>query len=547
MISVLTYGRNDGHGYNLAKRAALSFNCIAELLDDPDDEIIFVDCNSEDEYASFPESIADTLSPKARSLLRTYRVRRSLYKKRCRGSHLPVLESFSRNVGLRRANLRNRWVLSTNPDMVFVTPKRCSLNSVLKELPDGYYATPRYELPESLWESFDRSAPQEALEEMQRWRRDIRLHLAVRGDPWNGYDAPGDFQLAPLRDAIAIGGFHEGMVKGWHVDSNFARRLFLLYQKPADSLHAQIYAYHMMHLRMLTSGHTGKAIREANSLKTFVNRVTTPVPADQPADWGAPDEEIEQVSIQEKRHPFWQLGRLEPAQVTRQAPGVEFADYNSQSGFNMNWYASLERIQFYLANAFDYLPAGLRVFVWTGNPGFKEFMRRVARDKHWELSVVAYSAQGKTSVNPEVQEVEPDICVFDFTIHFLPQLKDPLEFGKLRSRFQTNLVAELSLLRYSVAARKYRANPALYCLGVTHTELEGFISSATPNWDQTPHPLGFKRGRFSPTDRDNGLGRFVKWQSARLKMAAQVRGQKTVRDKIALECLRFMGRLAKTS
>ena len=37
MISVIVYGRNDSHGYNLPKRAALSFNCIAEVLTHPND------------------------------------------------------------------------------------------------------------------------------------------------------------------------------------------------------------------------------------------------------------------------------------------------------------------------------------------------------------------------------------------------------------------------------------------------------------------------------------------------------------------------------
>jgi len=546
MISVLTYGRNDGHGYNLAKRAAISFNCIAELLDDHDDEIIFVDCNSEDDYATFPESIADTLTPKARSLLRTYRIRRSLHKERSLGSHLPVLESFSRNVGLRRANPRNRWLLSTNPDMIFVLQAGQSLNALLKDFSDGYYATPRYELPESLWESFNRSDPGAVLQEMRERRGDLRLHLAVRGTPWNGYDAPGDFQLAPLRDAIAIGGFHEGMVRGWHVDSNFAKRLFLLYQRPASSLHEQILAYHMMHLRMLTSGHTGKAVREANSLKTFVDRATTPVPDDQPHDWGAPNREIEQVSLVERRRPFWLLAWPQESEANGlNGQTIEFADYDNQAGYNMNWYASLDRIQFYLANAFDHLPADLKVRIWSGNPSLHDFMRTLAQKKGWQLSIVSYSAEGNPSNHRLVRDCVPDICIFDFTAHFLPRRADPAQTGRLLEHFQLSLVVDLLALDCLVGGRKYRDSPTVYCLGVTSTELEGFISSVTPNWDQVPYPLGFKRGRFCQSDRHNRLGRFVRWQSARVKMAARIRGQKTVRHRIALECLRFVGRFAK--
>ena len=61
MISVILYGRNDAHGYNLHRRAALSLNCLAEVLTDPDDEIIFVDYNTPDELPTFVEALADTL------------------------------------------------------------------------------------------------------------------------------------------------------------------------------------------------------------------------------------------------------------------------------------------------------------------------------------------------------------------------------------------------------------------------------------------------------------------------------------------------------
>lgn len=48
MLSIIVYGRNDNHGYNLHKRAAVSINCLAEILRDPADELIFVDYKSPD-------------------------------------------------------------------------------------------------------------------------------------------------------------------------------------------------------------------------------------------------------------------------------------------------------------------------------------------------------------------------------------------------------------------------------------------------------------------------------------------------------------------
>ena len=70
MISIILYGRNDSYGYNLHKRAALSLNCMASVLSDPDDEILFVDYNTPNDFPTFPEAIRDTLTEEARSRLR---------------------------------------------------------------------------------------------------------------------------------------------------------------------------------------------------------------------------------------------------------------------------------------------------------------------------------------------------------------------------------------------------------------------------------------------------------------------------------------------
>ena len=67
MLSIVVYGRNDSHGYNLHKRAAISLNCLAEMLGDAEDELIFVDYNTPDDLPTFPEAIADTLTARARA------------------------------------------------------------------------------------------------------------------------------------------------------------------------------------------------------------------------------------------------------------------------------------------------------------------------------------------------------------------------------------------------------------------------------------------------------------------------------------------------
>src|SRR5579859_6091260 len=128
MISIVLYGRNDNYGYNLHKRAALSFNCMAELLTDDDDEILFVDYNTPDDFPTFPEAIQDTLTQRARHILRILRVRPRVHERFQSKTHLLALEPVARNVAVRRSCAANRWILSTNTDMIFVPHGVASLS-----------------------------------------------------------------------------------------------------------------------------------------------------------------------------------------------------------------------------------------------------------------------------------------------------------------------------------------------------------------------------------------------------------------------------------
>ncbi len=137
------YGRNDSHGYNLHKRVAISINCWAEILDDPDDEILFCDWNTDVGLPTFPEAIADTLTPKARAMLRIFAVPAWVHRERyAKSTHLPTVEPVARNVALARSNPANRWVLATNPDMIFLTENGESLSSIAAGLEDGFYELP---------------------------------------------------------------------------------------------------------------------------------------------------------------------------------------------------------------------------------------------------------------------------------------------------------------------------------------------------------------------------------------------------------------------
>ena len=300
MITVVVYGRNDSYGYNLAKRAAISINCIARILDHDDDEIIFVDCNTPNDIPTFPESIADTLTPDAKRLLRVLRLRPEQYEKGRNGSKFVALEPLCRNIAIRRTNPANRWILNTNTDMVF-TPleEKNSLTKIVSELPDGFYELPRFEMPESLWESCDRMDPDGVIRLFRHWG--LRLHIdeVVTGPPEVFFDAPGDFQLS-LRDQLFhIHGFNEQMILGWHRDSNLCKRLWLLNGETRSLLH-KLYGYHCDHTRIQSVYHMAGKSSE-NSLADFFVNVTTPYVPEQELTWGMPEEDIEEFRLDESR------------------------------------------------------------------------------------------------------------------------------------------------------------------------------------------------------------------------------------------------------
>lgn len=295
MISIILYGRNDSYGYNLHKRAALSLNCMAEVLTAENDEIIFVDYNTPDDYPTFPEAIYDTLTEKAKRTLRIIRIRSSLHKKLYSDrTHLKALEPISRNAAVRRSNPKNRWILSTNTDMIFVPKFGYSLTDTVATLKDGFYCAPRYEVPETLWEGFNRLDPIGVIGEVERLGIEMHLNEIVLGADTIPYDAPGDFQLILRDDLFKIFGFDEGMLLGWHVDSNISKRLSLLYGSVGDAS-AIVSGYHCDHTRQITPMHAAKSVE--NSLYKFVDSINQPEIESQRESWGLEGYELEEISL----------------------------------------------------------------------------------------------------------------------------------------------------------------------------------------------------------------------------------------------------------
>jgi hypothetical protein len=339
MVSVIVYGRNDSYGYNLHKRAAISLNCIAEVLTEPDDEILFVDCNTPNEMPTFPEAIADTLTAKARQLIRVLRLRPDLYERYKRDSPLKVLEPLCRNTALRRSNPANRWILSTNTDMVFA-PRHAdmSLSDIVAGLPDGLYELPRFEIPGALWESVDRNDPRKVMSLFALWGERLHLNVAIISRPEIRFDGPGDFQLMPREQVFGIHGFNEEMTLGWHVDSNLCRRLYLLNGK-TESLLEHVFAYHCDHTRQVTAMHDS-AGRTENDSKRFIYNVTSPYLPGQAEIWGLPREEIEEIRLKDERGSAFShaLEELLPGMATPVASDFYLAESYDQSQIYDNFH-----------------------------------------------------------------------------------------------------------------------------------------------------------------------------------------------------------------
>ena len=295
MLSIVIYGRNDSHGYNLHKRAALSLNCMAEVLDHDDDEIVFVDYNTADDLPTFPEAIQDTLTAKARRLLRILRIRPDQHEALRHRTHLVALESLSRNVAVRRANPANRWMLSTNPDMIFL-PRRSgqSLSAVAAGLEDGCYHLPRFEIPETIWEAYDRMDPAGTLAQLAQQGRRLHINDVIYGSDAALFDGHGDFQLLLRQDIEAVGGFHEGMLNGWHVDSNMAIRIKLL-RGEVRSLLDSYFGYHCDHTRMASIGHGRDRLE--NDLMRYCDDVTAPTIPGQMDTWGLAGVDLEEIRL----------------------------------------------------------------------------------------------------------------------------------------------------------------------------------------------------------------------------------------------------------
>ncbi|KAB0269713.1 hypothetical protein [Microvirga brassicacearum] len=530
MISIVLYGRNDNYGYNLHKRAALSLNCMAEVLSDPADEILFVDYNTPDDFPTFPEAIQDTLTDKAKRHLRILRVRPSVHARFASRTHLVALEPVARNVAVRRSNPANRWILSTNTDMVFVPRKGQSLSETVRDLPKGHYGIPRFEVPETLWESVDRLNARAVIEAFDRWGWDLHLNEIVAGMSPFLFDGPGDFQLMERADLFAFHGFHEEMLLGWHVDANIAKRFSMVYGHVGD-LSAQIFGYHCDHTRQVTPAHRRDAVE--NNPEEFFHRVERPELPEQAESWGCPADEVEEVRLEGATGGVFidTLNALLKTPLSTPLQRSYTPDFYDRCGY------APEHVLPFLIDLFASMPRTCSV-AWFGQRGrmFELFVEAWAGLGFTSPILIAGelatlgNLEGEAHVNLlTLEEVEAtaDAFIFDFArengepLIPVPHEHDWLLARAMLSCFHRLVDAEEERQRQKEMPRRFIGINAI------HNRFERAFSSHI-NVARTPFSVRIRHGFINPPNLDEAG---VEWLPNMLPGTAGVRDGKIIRSR----------------
>ncbi len=430
MLSIILYGRNDNHGYNYHKRIAISINCLAEVLSSPQDEIIFVDYNSPNEFPTILEAIQDTLTTKAKSILRILRVRPDQHAKFSKLSPLPLLEPIARNIAIRRSNPANRWILSSNIDILIipVDPEK-SLSDLVSNLDDGFYCLPRGEIPENLWElALERMNPEHNLSFLREHSQTLHLNMVVRKEGFLKYDNPGDFQLMLRNDILSLQGFDERMLQGWHVDSNLSKRMFL-FGKTGSSLEKTLKCYHCSHTYNESFLHSEN--RTQNDWHQFVDSESISPTLSQ-ENWGLANEKIEEISLRTSKA-FIHLNALQAG--FSGAPTCEYDFLLHPKTYNQMHYSSLSTLT-YLADHLCNLPPNAVIAYFGYNQHLVGRIHSYLKERNTPFKLLHCDGYpiyelGETANRAQILS-QTSVYIFDFGIEETSLLGSKNNYIKIR-------------------------------------------------------------------------------------------------------------------
>ena len=403
MLSIVVYGRNDDYGYNLHRRVALSLNCMAETLTNPDDEILFVDWNTPGRLPTLIEDLDDTLTDHCKSLLRVFKVSPEIHKQIApRDLKRPTIEPFARNVGIRRSNPANKWLLSTNTDMVF--DLACgSLSQFVAGLNDGYYTAYRYEIPEYLWARESRSNPEQFLSKYRKWAAtaSIERPIYLERDSHVLPEAPGDFQLAPREIWHRMKGFPENMFYGWHVDSAVSKLLIEEIGHPIILNDQHIKGAHCNHLRNLTHFHVPNEKINDFSAESKVTRSSD--------DWGLLNYPIEEIDLNRtvRRSVRW---------IENQSKRIDFSPTSASEIIAQQKY-DVQLATTFLLDGMINLKSGSKIKYVGTNTDQKVLIQDFCRDNQLILSDTRLNEIQNPGLFLE-ECLDAKLLVFDFGLSF---------------------------------------------------------------------------------------------------------------------------------
>lgn len=482
MISIIIYGRNDSYGYNLHKRAALSVNNFAAMLSNPDDEILFVDYNTDRGLPPFPVAIADTLTADALGRLKVFSVTEAMHQSLNVATHLRTLEPIARNVALKRSNPKNRWVLSTNTDMILVPREGKNLTEIAGGLEDGVHGLPRFEIPEGLWESLPRMKPDLVMEKLRYWGERHSLNQVTYSHEPHLFDAPGDFQLMLRQDLFDIDGFDESMVLGWHVDSNIAKRMSFVRGRTLDLSHA-IAGYHCDHTRVETPMH--KAGARSNSSLKYINLVNRPDLPAQRDEWGLAQFAIKAQKLFASDQPTIESALEEVANLLRCAE-LPARHYNS-TGYDTDEPPDAAIAPF-LIDFFYGQSKDLRV-LWVGCS--EELVGAISRVLGTKQTMAQFDF-----LNPLGKDQVSSRNFFDYDVIVLDYRSDYLGDQGTRGQLIGRLNSLIMRMNLAMALRTRGNLVQIVGIDVTNKNHTGpFIGQV--DCVRTPYSIGFSHGKLN--------------------------------------------------
>ena len=402
MLSVVVVGRNDNHGYNLGKRVASSLNSISMRLR-KGDELIFVDWNTPRPFPPMPVSIIDDLTEQTKKFLRILVVDPKHHDEVKGESSKMILEPIARNVGIRRANPQNKWILSTNTDILFIGEEHLSFQDLISQLDDRLWQSFRYEIPEYIWEVLDKRNPKATNHAIRTLSETTPIMLDLTTSPTEDNtenlsfaDAIGDFQLAPREMWELIKGFPEDMLNGWHVDSRAAVQMIHKsgYESKILPTGFGLKTFHQNHLRSLTHFHSNTTMNSSSLISK---------PYDNDATWGIRDTEIHSYVFQDFEHIFSTLN-------FKSAKNIE--SIHLQTAHKNNFY-NVDRSLLFLMDELKGLKQNDQITLISANENLIEKINLIGKT----LRITVESTGSGSSLNTVRESLEKsDLVILDFGV-----------------------------------------------------------------------------------------------------------------------------------